>query len=798
MAPTLNHNGLSKSTGRRSRVVISCTECHRRKQKCDRNQPCNQCIARKVQSLCRYSGSVSGSVEVLNRSLSVSKGLPSTSVSDNKVLVASPLPFATDLNVSMSRNTPALETLTNASLASGNTSDMPITNGPKSEIDTTETGISNSSFETSDSDFDDEGYGDEDDDDILGYFKAGPSNIARDIAELNLSTTCTLFPMHSNSSRSSRTAMKNKRVVSRILRILPPKPYTTLLVRVFFSEANLHHFINEIEFCESVSKWLNLEDRTENIEVPALVFRLMSIALQHLPAEHIDTIKQIDGSLQNLWRDYSQAACDLATLLPDCVGKVAEHMLYASWLKAESRMKESWYVAATAIRMAQEINLHQEELNTPPSFEREVRRRLWWSIYYWDRCMSLILGRPTMIADNICTVPLPLDLPDRCYYPVVTEAPLVTEFTGRCLCFKLARYISDLDISPDRLHSNLTIFMASLPAYFAVYAPDKSLDAKYPFLVAHREALATTVCMIYCALYRRKVPIPNPLSFCLRLLTAADRLMSLSKENHYRKFMIVYQNLEPSMLICREILKLNGKLTETNYILCDDDRGHVIDVWLCLKMVDEALARLKIVRSQNRMAARAYRILKELLRRVRLQVDTDRKQYETGFADSRHMISGEMEQGLLSVGATWSEYESAISPKEDVYKEPAELTMDIYMANDNITTDDDIQGILQNFDPDNVKNSMQILNVSGGVTSLPPDLICGKVPIRMPIPPSIEGLEQDTTIQQLHMQQVLDQYAATHSMQVNNGEDMLFSWDDIFADNLDISAIGEQMDLGKC
>lgn len=37
----------------RKRVHYSCYECHRRKQKCNRQQPCDQCIARRIPHLCR-------------------------------------------------------------------------------------------------------------------------------------------------------------------------------------------------------------------------------------------------------------------------------------------------------------------------------------------------------------------------------------------------------------------------------------------------------------------------------------------------------------------------------------------------------------------------------------------------------------------------------------------------------------------------------------------------------------------------------------------------------------------------
>lgn len=39
---------------KRRRIIISCTECHRRKQKCDRKLPCTNCVSRHKQDSCRY------------------------------------------------------------------------------------------------------------------------------------------------------------------------------------------------------------------------------------------------------------------------------------------------------------------------------------------------------------------------------------------------------------------------------------------------------------------------------------------------------------------------------------------------------------------------------------------------------------------------------------------------------------------------------------------------------------------------------------------------------------------------
>ncbi|TYJ57880.1 hypothetical protein B9479_001490 [Cryptococcus floricola] len=42
-----------KGKRKRNRTVLSCTECHRRKQHCDRNIPCSRCVKRGIPSMCQ-------------------------------------------------------------------------------------------------------------------------------------------------------------------------------------------------------------------------------------------------------------------------------------------------------------------------------------------------------------------------------------------------------------------------------------------------------------------------------------------------------------------------------------------------------------------------------------------------------------------------------------------------------------------------------------------------------------------------------------------------------------------------
>ncbi|KAK9321269.1 fungal-specific transcription factor domain-containing protein [Lipomyces orientalis] len=818
-----NDSGSSNSGGRgrasrRARTVISCNECHRRKQKCDRLQPCNQCIGRRVESLCQYATRSSsprlaattqtGTKATEIGSASSSNSSPNTYVhtssSTNELSPGNYDEVSTAVEVSRKRRTVA-----DNSEGENNSGDM------------------SNSDSLAESDIDSED--DDDDVDGLGYFKSGVANIAQDVAELNLSYKG-VSPAGCASSiaaKRSKAASRNRKVVSRVLRAMPPRPYVELLVRIFFTDANFYQSLNEVAFWESLRQWWELPDRASNITTPMLTFRLMSISIQFVPKEHLATVQQIDHSLGALTKDYSQAARELSVLLPDCIDKVTESLLFAAWWKYEARMKESWYSLATAIRMAQEIKLDIEEPDTPPSYEREQRRRLWWTIYHWDRCMGLILGRPTMIKDEAWDVPLPLDLPDKCYYPSITPAAAVTEFTGRVLAFKLAPYISELDTDPHNLYKNLAVYTASLPAYFAIFAPDTSLDEQYPYLIAQRESMATTICMILCALHRRNVPVPDLLSFCLRLLTAADRMLSLSREHQYRQFMHVYQNLEPSVLICREILKTSGRLAESGFVMCRDRFGNPIDVWQCLRAVESALARLKIVRPKNRVAGKAYRIVKELFRRVKVQVEEERVRYDRlhnadngGSPPDENVVETEIKKVQVgqakpaSVAARTNETSVATAtsltgsfpfagPRSNGWTNQDRLENADLTDIEDPMVDDPVMKIMQQYNLSNLvraspdDDTVTPTTPPETLTSVPPDFTFDKRPPSMNphYPSQLQMQPQPQPPQQQHLaphQLLLDQ-----DRQIDNGDQMMVSWaDEIDIENWDMSAIGEQMDFG--
>ncbi|KAK9453601.1 fungal-specific transcription factor domain-containing protein [Dipodascopsis uninucleata] len=711
MSPVTSSSGNLSRQGppRRLRVIISCTECHRRKQKCDRKSPCNQCIGRGVQHLCKYA--------------------PKTKTSSTRGKGSQ-----REGEKSEKRISSAMSTYREHSPSRSNASSS----------DFEEDGYLTSSSLDSNYKSDDA----EDIDGSLGYFKYGVDNIAKDIADLKLASKLVSFSgIPRQQSADEKMFSRHNKMITKILKIMPPDAHVDLLLELYFSEVNFYQAVNKYEFFDRLNKWRSASTMIDSVAVPAVTLRIMSIAILFVPEEHVPFFQQLNSCFDSLSREYHRAANDLAELLPESIDKVLESMLRVCWLKSHAQMKDCWYMMATTIRMAQEIKLNVEEPNTPLTCERENRRRLWWMLYDWDHMLGLILSRPCMLITDSCQVPFPLDISDDSFFPEPKPAKSITKYTGQLLAFQLSKHLINLDTDPNQVFSDLSSFVSSLPPYFAPLKPDTSLDTAYPFLAIERENLATLICMVLCALYRRKVKIANPLGFCLRLLDAAEHTYDVIRESQYRHFNIVYQNLEPSVLICREILRATGTMAESHFVLFNyDDDGSdfvhamindndIIDVWTCLNAIDNAATRLKIIRTRNKLAIKAYRILKELRRRLNIIMDREKARFAHLQANSlEHQVH---DQQLQMSSNSESPFSWSVSPDRASLS-----TKSGYDGLDDTVVDKSIHDIFVSVNsaassiaPVSTPVSQPMshpVEDPGMATNVAPSAICGKIQIRMP------------------------------------------------------------------
>ncbi|KAF5638123.1 transcriptional regulatory [Fusarium sp. NRRL 52700] len=81
------------------------------------------------------------------------------------------------------------------------------------------------------------------------------------------------------------------------------------------------------------------------------------------------------------------------------------------YLMPQNAIGSSYVYTGMALRKALALDLHQDsDDQAMDAREREVRRRLWWSIYSLERCSTIKLNRPRSVVPEIITVPLPTAL----------------------------------------------------------------------------------------------------------------------------------------------------------------------------------------------------------------------------------------------------------------------------------------------------------------------------------------------------------------------------------------------------
>ena len=68
----------------------------------------------------------------------------------------------------------------------------------------------------------------------------------------------------------------------------------------------------------------------------------------------------------------------------------------------------SWMLLGAASRMAVALGMHREGTNTGfDPIERNIRKRVWWTAYLFEKLLAVILGRPSNIDDREVSVTLP-------------------------------------------------------------------------------------------------------------------------------------------------------------------------------------------------------------------------------------------------------------------------------------------------------------------------------------------------------------------------------------------------------
>ncbi|CAI6338157.1 unnamed protein product [Periconia digitata] len=85
--------------------------------------------------------------------------------------------------------------------------------------------------------------------------------------------------------------------------------------------------------------------------------------------------------------------------------------LVAFYFLCVGHVNRAWVVIGSSLRYAHALGLHvRNEDRTATISKKETLLRIWWSLYSIDRILSTIVGRPSFVIEEHCSVPLPLPL----------------------------------------------------------------------------------------------------------------------------------------------------------------------------------------------------------------------------------------------------------------------------------------------------------------------------------------------------------------------------------------------------
>ncbi|CAP71055.1 uncharacterized protein PODANS_6_4250 [Podospora anserina S mat+] len=496
---------------KRRRIVISCTECHRRKQKCDRQLPCTNCISRNKHSACHYeTGAPTARQQQRRQQLIVptsgtADGADGGGGASNSGSGSGSTTTATSPDMGKSPITSSSSTTTHHT--GSDLSEHIATNGGKPV-----TKVASETF---------------------GYSGAGTLGFLRKIEESTTGDENLPPPPGQHTSIDQTTPSISdgltREKYKSLIRQLPARVHIEKLVDIYFREFNWQYYaLDRTLFDSLLAQWYTLpfsilsQGGPSQIPLslrpfPGLLFNIIAIALLTLSSDD----REFEGLLyaglnmtfEDLANDYSDSGLQVLQVLGKrsmTLTTVLAGFARASFLKYVGLVTESWHAIGSAIRDAQEIGLHRDSLDPrPPSgatlqevlevqWEVQRRRKIWMTLVVWDVHMAGVLGRPTTI--NLTAVPpsLPVDVkgdspvasPSGELMPIVergeNEPP--TPLTRAVWAYHLMapmREILELEkegpcprdfARVDKLHEEVVSIEKKTPPFFRLENPDTRFD----------------------------------------------------------------------------------------------------------------------------------------------------------------------------------------------------------------------------------------------------------------------------------------------------------------------------------
>ncbi|KAM3080688.1 hypothetical protein ACMFMG_005622 [Clarireedia jacksonii] len=579
-----------KAPKKRKRVVISCTECHRRKQKCDRQFPCSHCVNRNKQSLCRYENESARKQQLLE-----------------------------DLRLS------------NGDYANGDHHES----DSAAKVSALGYSKSNGAQHTT-----------------LGIFKT-IENEVNDAAQLTASD-CPATAEHNGLREKYKSLIRQLPSRPYIEMLLETFFHEVNFQYYALDEATFRDHLRNWNNLSFTTLNKGPQELPPDLQFfPALLFQTLAMALQFQPPDYdpsLDALKYAAGmSFDDLAADYSESGVSILSLLGKrntTLVTVQAGFVRTAYLKYSGMVAESWHSLSQTIRDAQEIDLQKDNFDVQRHhvpeegfahlWHQQLRRRTWLVLSLWDVHMALVLGRPTTIDIRDPRPPFPIDAPipkNRREVPPAlrsaTDPP--TPLTMLLWQVEVMAPLWDIyqlekdgprpsdALKVEKMHANIKQIHMLCPPYFRAENPDITFDnhpdcywiqgsrlifqngAAFTIMALHRPYICTSTSS------RR-----SALEAALDILRVQREYFNMLQTKHYKMYNLVLNTFDAIIL------------SAAIYILHPFENRDLLES--TLQHFDWAMERFHTMVGRNTIANTASGVLKAINIRLKKALGTVKPQ----------------------------------------------------------------------------------------------------------------------------------------------------------------------------
>ncbi|GFF24657.1 uncharacterized transcriptional regulatory protein C530.05 [Aspergillus udagawae] len=255
---------------------------------------------------------------------------------------------------------------------------------------------------------------------------------------------------------------------------LPPKEVANHLLTQYYS--CIHCVLPIIHWPSFMVEFENVYRNGSLLGVPrewaAVLFGVLACGSLHT----LDPNREEEG------KEFIKISCGVVDVWQDhfTLDQARCALLVSIFLYEVNSKSASWVWIGSAVRIAQELGLHIES-GPWPVVEREMRRRVWWGMYAWDRLLALEMGKPVLINDQDCDVDLPCPFDEQyiaegaCVPEGQQTTPLLATIHVVRSIGQLTRTLRSYTVSTGTLETFERHFSACLATFPPQYHPKSDL-----------------------------------------------------------------------------------------------------------------------------------------------------------------------------------------------------------------------------------------------------------------------------------------------------------------------------------